>query len=102
MTNTNIRNSKIQIENLYKSIFSDLPFTSIKFEENSVIIKHNDENNSDPATLEIIESNSEYKLSYWDGYSVAETLKHSDLKKILKTFKNKAKKMAKNLRRFSH
>ena len=66
MTNTNIRNSKIQIENLYKSIFSDLPLTSIKFAENSVIIKHNDENNSDPATLEIIESKSEYKLSYWD------------------------------------
>ena len=95
MTNTNIRNSKIQIENLYKSIFSDLPLTSIKFEENSVIIKHNDENNSDPATLEIIESNSEYKLSYWDGYSVVETLEHSDLKKYLRLLRIQQKKWLK-------
>ena len=101
MINTNIKNNHIQIENLYKSIFSDLPFTSIKLEDNSVTIQHNDKDNSDAATLEIIEDNSGYKLNYWDGYSVVETVENKDLKKALKIFKNTAKKMAKNLRRFS-
>jgi hypothetical protein len=52
--------------------------------------------------LEIIEDISGYKLNYWDGYSVVETKEEKDLKKALKIFKNTAKKMAKNLRRFSH
>ena len=102
MINTNIKNNHIQIENLYKSIFSDLPFTSIKLEDHAVIIQHNDEDNSDPASLEIIEDSAGYRLNYWDGYSVVETKENKDLKKALKMFKNIAKKMAKNLRRFSH
>ena len=102
MTNINIINNHIQIENLYKSIFSDIPSTSILLEERTVIIKHDDENNSDAASLEIIEDISGYRLNYWDGYSVVETKEEKDLKKALKIFKNTAKKMAKNLRRFSH
>ena len=102
MTNINIKNNHIQIENLYKSIFSDIPSTSILLEERTVIIKHDDENNSDAASLEIIEDISGYKLNYWDGYSVVETKEEKDLKKALKILKNTAKKMAKNLRRFSH
>jgi len=101
MIKTNIKNNHIQIENLYKSIFADLPLTSIKLEDSSVIIEHNDENNTDAASLEIIEHGSGYKLNYWDGYSVVETVENKDLKKALKIFKNTAKKMAKNLRRFS-
>ena len=42
-----------------------------------------------------------YKVSYWDGYSLAEIEEDKDLKKSLKTFKRLAKKLAKNLRRFS-
>ena len=101
MIKTNIKNNHIQIENLYKSIFADLPLTSIKLKESSVIIEHNDEDNTDAASLEIIEHISGYKLNYWDGYSVVETVENKDLKKALKIFKNTAKKMAKNLRRFS-
>ncbi len=101
MINTNIKNNHIQIENLYKSIFSDLPFTAIKLEEFSVTIQHVDKDNSDAASLEIIEDSSGYRLNYWDGYSVVETTENKDLKKALKIFKNTAKKMAKNLRRFS-
>ena len=102
MTNINIKNNHIQIENLYKSIFSDIPSTSILLEERTVIIKHDDENNSDAASLEIIEDISGYKLNYWEGYSVVETKEEKDLKKALKIFKNTANKMSKNLRRFSH
>ena len=42
-----------------------------------------------------------YKVSYWDGYSLAEIVEDKDLKKSLKAFKRLAKKLAKNLRRFS-
>ena len=79
MIKTNIKNNHIQIENLYKSIFADLPLTSIKLEESSVIIEHNDEDNTDAASLEIIEHGSGYKLNYWDGYSVVETKENKGL-----------------------
>ena len=101
MINTNIKNSSTRIENLFKSVFLNIPNTSIHFADNSVMIKHNDATNIDSASIEIIEINSVYRISYWDGYSLAEEEAHKDLNEALKTFKRYAKKLAKNLLRFS-
>ena len=101
MINTNIKNSSIRIENLFKSIFLNIPNTSIHFIDNSVIIRHSDATNIDSASIEIIEINNSYRISYWDGYSLAEEESEKDLNKALKVFKRYAKKLAKNLLRFS-
>ena len=101
MINTNIKNSSIRIENLFKSIFSNIPNTSIHFTDNSAIIKHSDTTNIDSASIEIIEIDHSYRISYWDGYSLAEEEAKKDLNKALKVFKRYAKKLAKNLLRFS-
>lgn len=101
MINTNIKNSSIRIENLFKSIFSNIPNTSIHFTDNSAIIKHSDTTNIDSASIEIIEIDHSYRISYWDGYSLAEEEAQKDLNKALKVFKRYAKKLAKNLLRFS-
>ena len=101
MINTNIKNSSIRIENLFKSIFLNIPNTSIHLEDNSAIIRHSDAINIDSASIEIIEKDYGYKISYWDGYSLAEEEIQKDLNKSLKVFKRYAKKLAKNLLRFS-
>jgi len=49
MINRNIKSNHIQIENLYKSIFTDIELTSITLEDTSVIIKYNDPTNADAA-----------------------------------------------------
>ena len=101
MINTNIKNSSIRIENLFKSIFSNISNTTIHFTDNSVIIRHSDATNIDSASIEIIEINNSYRISYWDGYSLAEEESEKDLNKALKVFKRYAKKLAKNLLRYS-
>ena len=101
MININIKSSSIRIENLYKSVFANIPNTSIHLEDNSVVIKHSDPLNIDSATIEIIENKFGYKISYWDGYSLSEEENQKDLNKALKVFKRYAKKLAKNLTRFS-
>ena len=47
------------------------------------------------------ENNGVYKVSYWDGYSLAEVIEEPDISKALKIFKRFAKKLAKNLNRFT-
>ena len=101
MINTNIKNSHQRIENLFKSIFADVPNTSISLNDESVIIEHKDQSNPDAASIEIIKIEEIYKVSYWDGYSLAEDESEKDLNKALKIFKRFSKKMAKNLTRFS-
>ena len=101
MINTNIKNSHQRIENLFKSIFADVPNTSISLNDESVIIEHKDQSNPDAASIEIIKIDEIYKVSYWDGYSLAEDESEKDLNKALKIFKRFSKKMAKNLIRFS-
>ena len=101
MINTNIKNSHQRIENLFRSIFADVPNTSISLNDESVIIEHKDQSNPDAASIEIIKIEDIYKVSYWDGYSLAEDESEKDLNKALKTFKRFSKKMAKNLIRFS-
>ena len=101
MINTNIKNSHIRIENLYKSIFTEIDNMSIDSQNDYVEIKHKDDSNSDAASLELMEKNCIYILRYWDGYSLAEVIEDQDLNKALKNFKRLAKKMARNLTKYS-
>ena len=91
----------IKIENLYKSIFTEVGNTSIELSNKIVSIRHEDSTNVDAASLEISEIDEGYSISYWDGYSLAEKIDEKDIKAALKTFKRLARKLAKNLQRFS-
>ena len=91
----------IKIENLYKSIFTEVGSTSIELGNKLVSIRHEDSTNVDAASLEIIEQDEGYIISYWDGYSLAEKIDEKEIHHALKTFKRLAKKLAKNLQRFS-
>jgi len=99
--NHNLETNLIKIENLYKSIFTEVGDTSIELSKQLVSIKHEDISNNDAASLELIEQNHAYSISYWDGYSLAEKIDEKDIKAALKTFKRLARKLAKNLQRFS-
>ena len=101
MIKTNIKSNHIRIENLYKSMFSEVESTLIRLNDNYVEITHIDKNNEDSAILELREVQSIYIISYWDGYSLSETEESKDLSKALKIFKRYSKKMAKNLKRFA-
>ena len=101
MTKTNLKANHIRIENLYKSMFSEVKNTSIDVRDDKVEITHLNEQNQDPAIIELSETKFGYIISYWDGYSLSETEESSDIMKSLKIFKKYAKKMAKNLKNFS-
>jgi len=91
----------IKVENLYKSIFTEVSNTSIELGNKIVSIHHQDSTNVDAASLEISEIDDGYTISYWDGYSLAEKIDEKELHHALKIFKRLAKKLAKNLQRFS-
>jgi hypothetical protein len=91
----------IKIENLYKSIFTEVGNTSIELTNTIVSIHHEDSTNIDAASLELSEKKNGYTISYWDGYSLAEKIDEKEIHHALKTFKRLAKKLAKNLQRFS-
>ena len=101
MTKTNLKANHIRIENLYKSMFSEVKHTSIDLRDDKIEIMHLDEKNQDPAIIELSETKIGYVISYWDGYSLSETEESYDILKALKIFKRYAKKMAKNLKKFS-
>jgi len=101
MTKTNIKANHIKIENLYKSMFAEIKQTSLNLSDEKVEIIHLDEKNQDPALVELSETKFGYLIGYWDGYSLSEIEESSDLMKALRIFKRYAKKMAKNLRRYS-
>ena len=82
-------------------MFSKIKHTSINLRDDKIEIIHLDEKNLDPAIIELTETKLGYAISYWDGYSLSETEESSDLVKALKIFKRYAKKMSKNLSRFS-
>lgn len=100
MINTSIKNNHIAIENLFKSIFSEVPNTTIDLKDSSIHISHNDKNNTDAASIDLIQTEEGFSITYWDGYSLAENENEKDLKKSLMIFKRYSKKMAKNLIRF--
>ena len=101
MTKTNLKINHIRIENLYKSMFSDLKNTSINFKDDRIEILHLDKSNQDAAIIDLQETEQGYIINYWDGYSLSETEETRDVTKALKIFKRYAKKMAKNLKRYS-
>ena len=101
MTKTNLKANHIRIENLYKSMFSEVKNTSIDLRDNFVEIKHLDKDNQDPANVEISETKKGFIVTYWDGYSLSEIEDSKELLSALKIFKKYAKKMAKNLKRYS-
>ena len=96
-----LKGNLIKIENLYKSIFTEVGNTSIELSNKIVSIRHEDSTNVDAASLEISEIDEGYSISYWDGYSLAEKIDEKELHHALKIFKRLAKKLAKNLQRFS-
>ena len=102
MTKTNIKANHIKIENLYKSMFSEIKQTSLNLSDEKVEIIHLDDKNQDPAIVDLSETKFGYVIAYWDGYSLSEIEESSDLIKALKIFKRYAKKMAKNLKRYSN
>jgi len=83
-------------------MFSEIENTCFKYTNNHIEIAHIDSNNQDAALVEITETESKYIISYWDGYSLSEIEECDDVIKAQKIFKRCAKKMAKNLKRFSH
>ena len=101
MTKTNIKANHIKIENLYKSMFSEIKQTSLNLSDKKVEIIHLDDKNQDPAIVDLCETKFGYVVGYWDGYSLSEIEESSDLMKALRIFKRYAKKMAKNLKRYS-
>jgi hypothetical protein len=101
MTKTNIKANHIKIENLYKSMFSEIKQTSLNLIDEKVEITHLDDKNQDPAIVDLSETKFGYVIGYWDGYSLSEIEESSDLMKALRIFKKYAKKMAKNLKRYS-
>ena len=101
MTKTNIKANHIKIENLYKSMFSEIKQTSLSLSDEKVEIIHLDDKNQDPAIVDLSETKFGYVIGYWDGYSLSEIEESSDLMKALRIFKRYAKKMAKNLKKFS-
>ena len=82
-------------------MFVDIESTSIVLNAKYVVIKCSDLTNIDAASLELTEDEEGFTINYWDGYSLAESEQDKDLKTALKIFKRFAKKMAKNLRKFS-
>ena len=101
MINTSIKNNHIAIENLFKSIFSEVPNTTIDLKDSSIQISHNDKNNTDAASIDLIQTEEGFSVTYWDGYSLSEIEECNDVTKAQRIFKRFAKKMAKNLKRFS-
>ena len=96
-----IEGNLTKIENLYKSIFTEIGNTSIELTNTIVSIHHEDSTNIDAASLELSEKKNGYTISYWDGYSLAEKIYEKEIHHALKIFKRLAKKLAKNLQRFS-
>lgn len=99
MINTSIESNRRRVEGLYQSIFSDIPNTNFIFKADYVAISHVDLSNSDPALVEIIQEKKNFKVSYWDGYSLAEIIYEEDIIKALKLFKRFARKLSKNLKK---
>ena len=82
-------------------MFSEVKNTVIDLRDDKIEIIHLNNQNQDPAIIELSETKFGYTISYWDGYSLSEIEESSDLIRALKIFKRYAKKMAKNLKKFS-
>ena len=101
MIKTSLNKDKIRFINLHKSFFAELNNTSCDIDDNNVSIYENSNKNLDPASIELKITDSFYKVYFWDGYSLADMLKTDNYDEALSQFKKFAKKLSKNLRRFS-
>ena len=101
MIRTNIKSNHIQIENLCKSIFSDMDSIKYSLEDKKILVHHNDSTNTDAASIEFVEYEDKFIVTYWDGYSLAEDFESNNIKDALKVFKRFSKKLYKNIYRFS-
>lgn len=101
MIRTNIKSNHIQIENLCKSIFSDMDNVKYSLEDKRILLHHNDSTNPDAASIEFVEYEGKFIVAYWDGYSLAEDFESNNIKDALKAFKRFSKKLYKNISRFS-
>ena len=86
MTKTNLKANHIRIENLYKSMFSEVKHTSIDIRDDKVEIIHLNEQNQDPANIEISQTKTGFIVTYWDGYSLSEIEELKELSAALKIF----------------
>lgn len=100
MIRTNLKSNHIQIENLCKSIFSDMDSIKYNLEDKKIIVHHNDSTNPDAASIEFVEYEDKFSITYWDGYSLAEDFESNNIKDALKAFKRFSKKLYKNISRF--
>ena len=75
---------------------------SIKYnlEDKKIIVHHNDSINPDAASIEFVEYEDKFSITYWDGYSLAEDFESNNIKDALKAFKRFSKKLYKNISRF--
>ena len=96
----NLKDKHKQIENLFKSIFADLPYVKISYESNLVSVIDTSKDNSDPPRVDIIEGDI-YIIDFWDGYSAGDRIKEKNIEKSLKHFKKFLKKLHKQIVRFS-
>ena len=99
MIKTNINEDKVKFSNLHRSFFKELS-TICKVTDTKVLIIESSGDNPDPASVHLEQINDQYYIYYWDGYSLADKFVSDSYDDALVKFKNYAKKMAKNLRRF--
>ena len=70
-------------------------------EDKKILVHHNDSTNTDAASIEFVEYEDKFIVTYWDGYSLAEDFESNNIKDALKVFKRFSKKLYKNISRFS-
>ena len=88
-----------RVENLYKSYFSTYENISIILDEDQIKIYLIDEQNLDPASLELKKFKQYDQITFWDGYSQSEVIKTTSERESAKTLKRFMKKLLKILNR---
>ena len=69
-------------------------------EDKRILLHHNDSTNPDAASIEFVEYENKFSITYWDGYSLAEDFESNNIKDALKAFTRFSKKLYKNISRF--
>tara|TARA_B100000963_G_C22627365_1_gene673059 strand:- start:821 stop:1210 length:390 start_codon:yes stop_codon:yes gene_type:complete len=100
MTKINIEKDRIKFENLYKSFFAEIKnITEFNISKNQVSISRLGALKIDPAEVEL-KLDGNFKVIFWDGYSMSDIYETKDYLEAQKIFKKYAKKLAKNIRSF--
>tara|TARA_Y100000748_G_C15206798_1_gene375732 strand:+ start:307 stop:597 length:291 start_codon:yes stop_codon:yes gene_type:complete len=88
-----------RVENLYKSYFSTYKNINLSLNEDQIKIYIIDEQNIDPASLELTKLEQCHQIIFWDGYSQSEVIETLNEKESAKTLKRFMKKLLKILNR---